>query len=84
MSKYAMLVQHCSQGRSLTVRTQDFGGDVSLHRYMTLPIEQYFVLDPSQIQFLGGDRFLLLVPRINVSPHAMLPAFSRLRAVCSI
>jgi hypothetical protein len=55
----------------LTTHLQDFGGDVSLHRYMTLPIEQYFVLDPSQIRFLGGDRFLLLVPRINVrAPYA--------------
>lgn len=43
-----------------------FPGDVSLTRYMELPVEQYFVLDPKQIQFLGGDRFLLIVPRINI------------------
>ncbi len=32
-----------------------------------LPVEQYFVLDPKQIAHLGGNRFVLTVPRINVS-----------------
>ena len=27
---------------------QDYGGEVSLANYMTLPLEQYFVLDPNQ------------------------------------
>lgn len=39
---------------------------MSLNTYMTLPLEQYFVLDPSQITFLGGSRFRLKVPRINI------------------
>lgn len=34
---------------------------------MLLPVEQYFVLDPKQIAFLGGNRFILTVPRVNVS-----------------
>ena len=46
---------------------QDSGGETSLRSYMTLPVEQYFVLDPSQIRHIGANRFLLYVPRINVS-----------------
>ncbi len=46
---------------------QAFPGAVSLDSYMLLPVEQYFVLDPRQIRHLGANRFLLLVPRINVS-----------------
>lgn len=38
----------------------------SLDAYMTLPVEQYFVLDPKQISHLGGNRFELTVPRINI------------------
>jgi len=49
-----------------TTRLQDRGGDVSLSRYMTLPVEQYFVLDPSQIRHIGNNRFMLKVPRINI------------------
>eukprot|EP00195_Chlamydomonas_chlamydogama_P016167 CAMPEP_0202894648 /NCGR_PEP_ID=MMETSP1392-20130828/4006_1 /ASSEMBLY_ACC=CAM_ASM_000868 /TAXON_ID=225041 /ORGANISM="Chlamydomonas chlamydogama, Strain SAG 11-48b" /LENGTH=274 /DNA_ID=CAMNT_0049579399 /DNA_START=174 /DNA_END=998 /DNA_ORIENTATION=+ len=45
---------------------QDFGGDVSLSTYMMLPVEQYFVLDPNQIRFLQGTRFLLKVPRVEI------------------
>jgi hypothetical protein len=33
---------------------------------MMLPVEQYFVLDPKKISHLGGNRFVLTVPRINV------------------
>lgn len=33
---------------------------------MRLPVEQYFVLDPKQIRHLGANRFLLLVPRIQI------------------
>ncbi|KAG2453854.1 hypothetical protein HYH02_002061 [Chlamydomonas schloesseri] len=33
---------------------------------MMLPVEQYFVLDPKQIAHLGGNRFVLTVPRINL------------------
>lgn len=40
---------------------------MSLTSYMTLPVEQYFVLDPSQIRHIGHNRFMLKVPRINVS-----------------
>ncbi|GIL79803.1 hypothetical protein Vretimale_12422 [Volvox reticuliferus] len=38
----------------------------SLQSYMMLPVEQYFVLDPKQISHLGGNRFVLTVPRINL------------------
>lgn len=38
----------------------------SLSSYMLLPVEQYFVLDPKQIAHLGGNRFVLTVPRINL------------------
>jgi hypothetical protein len=46
-----------------SVKVPDQGGAVSLATYMTLPVEQYFVLDPDQIQFIEGSRFLLTVPR---------------------
>lgn len=43
---------------------------------MQLPVEQYYELDPAMIRPLGGKRFALQVPRVNVSPpicmHAML------------
>ena len=39
---------------------------MSLSSYMTLPVEQYFVLDPSMIKPLGGNKFKLQVPPINV------------------
>lgn len=51
---------------------------MSLSAYMQLPIEQYFVLNPSQITFIGGSRFQLHVPRINVS------ACSRHAAACML
>lgn len=35
---------------------------------MQLPIEQYYELDPTMIWPLGGKRFALKVPRVNVSP----------------
>lgn len=47
---------------------QDFGSDLSLNAYMQLPIEQYYELDPTMIWPLGGKRFALKVPRVNVSP----------------
>eukprot|EP00955_Chlamydomonas_euryale_P050007 354439-Chlamydomonas_euryale.AAC.4 len=47
---------------------QDQGGDVSLSKYMTLPVEQYFVLDPQQIRWIEGNRFALTVPRVQVRP----------------
>lgn len=33
---------------------------------MRLPVEQYYELDPSMIKPLGGDRFQLAVPRIQL------------------
>lgn len=33
---------------------------------MQLPIEQYYELDPTMIWPLGGKRFALKVPRVNV------------------
>mmetsp|Transcript_25137 Transcript_25137/g.63764 ORF Transcript_25137/g.63764 Transcript_25137/m.63764 type:complete len:271 (-) Transcript_25137:153-965(-) len=49
-----------------TVKVKNFPSPVSLTNYMLLPVEQYFVLDPKQIKHLGGNRFLLIVPRINI------------------
>ena len=46
---------------------QDFGSDLSLNTYMQLPVEQYYELDPAMIWPLGGKRFALKVPRVNVS-----------------
>ncbi len=46
---------------------QDFGSDLSLEAYMQLPVEQYYELDPAMIRPLGGKRFALQVPRVNVS-----------------
>lgn len=41
---------------------------------MQLPIEQYYELDPTMIWPLGGKRFALKVPRVNVSfPCAVWP-----------
>ena len=51
---------------SPSVLLQDYGGEVSLATYMTLPLEQYFVLDPNQIKFIDGNCFLLTVPRQEV------------------
>ena len=45
---------------------QDFGSDLSLDTYMQLPVEQYYELDPTMIRPLGGKRFALQVPRVNV------------------
>lgn len=57
---------HIGASAAASVKVKDYGQNVSLHQYMTLPIEQYFVLDPKQIRFLGGNRFLLLVQRLNL------------------
>lgn len=46
---------------------QDYGGDTSLDAYMQLPVSQYYELDPAMIKPLGGNRFSLLVPRVDVS-----------------
>ena len=48
---------------------QDWGGDVSLARFMALPVEQYYELDPTMIKPLQGNRFALAVPRVHVSPY---------------
>lgn len=45
---------------------QDFGSDLSLEAYMQLPVEQYYELDPAMIRPLGGKRFALQVPRVNL------------------
>ena len=39
---------------------------MSLSDYMELPVEQYHELDPRMIRPLGGNRFALTVPRVNV------------------
>ena len=50
----------------IVVVLQDFGNDLSLEAYMQLPVEQYYELDPAMIRPLGGTRFALQVPRVNV------------------
>lgn len=58
---------------------QDAGGDVSLDRYMRLPVEQYSELDPTIISPLEGKSFALRVPRIHVCPSPLpAPLFSSL------
>ena len=60
---------------------QDFGSDLSLNTYMQLPVEQYYELDPAMIWPLGGKRFALKVPRVNVShlcQELCLPSFLHL------
>jgi hypothetical protein len=47
--------------------------DISLDAYMRLPVEQYYILDPSQIQFLSGNMFVLSVPRINLLTATLQP-----------
>jgi hypothetical protein len=42
----------------------------SLNAYMTLPVTQYYCLDPDSISFLGGDRFRLSVGRVAL-PKAL-------------
>ena len=67
--------------RCLPPCLQDYSGAASLSSYMTLPVEQYFVLDPSQIIHLGANRFLLKVPRINVSAPMINTSMPRLSQV---
>jgi len=47
-------------------RTQNHGGEVSLARYMTLPVHQYYVLDPHLITSLDDDCFEFNVPKMEV------------------
>ncbi|KAG2501544.1 hypothetical protein HYH03_000051 [Edaphochlamys debaryana] len=56
---------------------------VPLQSYMTLPVEQYFVLDPKQIQHISGNRFLLTVPRINIF-NQWLEAFVEVSVVTEL
>lgn len=57
---------HIWSTMSSQISVRDYGGNVSLDRYMRLPVEQYFVLDPEIIKYLDGNRFELHVPRINL------------------
>jgi len=57
---------HIGTSASRTVEVVDAGGDVSLERYMRLPVEQYFVLDANSIRSLGGNRFSLQVSRMQL------------------
>ena len=57
---------HIGAKASAVARLNDLQEDVSLDTYMRLPIEQYYILDPNQIQFLQGNRFILSVPRIDL------------------
>jgi hypothetical protein len=54
----------------------DVGGPVSLATYMQLPVEQYYILDPSQIQLLSGNTFVLSVPRINLLGASLQPVIT--------
>eukprot|EP00882_Tetradesmus_deserticola_P020094 GHRQ01021653.1.p1 GENE.GHRQ01021653.1~~GHRQ01021653.1.p1 ORF type:complete len:180 (+),score=65.66 GHRQ01021653.1:250-789(+) len=64
-----------------TVRVKDMGHalasstgeDISLDAYMRLPVEQYYILDPKQIQFVSGNRFILSVPRIQLLGASLQP-----------
>eukprot|EP00879_Flechtneria_rotunda_P003255 GHRR01003479.1.p1 GENE.GHRR01003479.1~~GHRR01003479.1.p1 ORF type:complete len:349 (+),score=112.10 GHRR01003479.1:317-1363(+) len=58
---------------SATATIKDMGGHISLDSYMRLPVEQYYILDPSQIQFLQDNRFVLSVPRINLLGAGLQP-----------
>ena len=68
---------------SASVSVADAGGAVALGAYMRLPVEQYYVLDPSQISALdGGDsvgggsgagRFELRVPRVSLLGASLEP-----------
>lgn len=51
---------------SCDVAVRDEGGDLSLSSYMQLPVEQYYELDPKMIKPLGGRRFALCVPRVEL------------------
>ena len=53
------------------VKLQDDGGAVSLNSYMQLPVSQYYELDPQMIRPLGGNRFALTVPRVEVGPLSL-------------
>jgi hypothetical protein len=54
----------------------DVGGPVSLATYMQLPVEQYYILDPSQIQLLSGNTFVLSVPKINLLGTSLQPVIT--------
>jgi hypothetical protein len=45
---------------------QDHGGPVPLDAYMRLPVREYSQLEPGMITALGGNTFLLKLPRIEV------------------
>jgi hypothetical protein len=55
---------------------KDVGGPVSLATYMQLPVEQYYILDPSQIQLLSGNTFVLSVPKINLLGASLQPVIT--------
>lgn len=57
---------HIGGSAKSEVAVQDFGSDLSLEAYMQLPVEQYYELDPAMIRPLGGKRFALQVPRVNL------------------
>lgn len=61
---------------SATVMVNDMGGAVSLATYMQLPVEQYYILDPSQIQLLSGNTFVLSVPKINLLGASLQPVIT--------
>jgi Protein of unknown function (DUF1997) len=47
--------------------------DTSLDAYMRLPVEQYYILDPSTISFLSGSTFVLRVPRLQLLGASLAP-----------
>ena len=50
---------------------QDWGGDVSLSKFMRLPVSAYYELDKAMIRPLPGNHFALVVPRVHVSACLM-------------
>lgn len=59
-----------------TVMVDDAGGSVSLATYMQLPVEQYYILDPSQIALVSGNTFVLSVPKINLLGASLQPVIT--------
>ncbi|CAD7699587.1 unnamed protein product [Ostreobium quekettii] len=57
---------HVYATKSMEVAVRDPGGEAGLDAYMRLPVTKYNVLDSKLIQFLGGNRFRLQVPKINL------------------
>lgn len=70
MLRSPALISACGEA---TCTVRDAGGALSLQSYMRLPVEQYYILDPSQIRFLESNVFQLAVPPINLLGTSLQP-----------